>query len=154
MSCWEMSSGTESFRTCVVCRIIVPVVKYSNFCCRGGPPWPPRAGTGACPYNWLFMHRCNKVYSETLSSCLFKLLGQPHLDNRLAGHPESTRFLIQGMNHPNRKIDIDPALLLFGTACTGQIKVVNDAFALIKIFVEIFSFHKVQSPLVANAGPR
>ena len=30
--------------------VIVPVVKYSNFWCRGGPPWPPRAGTGARPY--------------------------------------------------------------------------------------------------------
>jgi hypothetical protein len=45
------------------------------------------------------------------------------------------------MNHPHGQINADSTLLLFGTTHPGQVEIVNDAFALIKFFFEIFSFH-------------
>lgn len=36
-----------------------------------------------------------------------QLVGQPKLDQRLAGDANSLRLMVEGFDHPTRKVDID-----------------------------------------------
>ena len=71
---------------------------------------------------------CNRLFwitcwGSTLSevwfgySCdrFFKFFGEPQLDHGLAGHAQPMRLAVEGMNHPDGKIHIDPLLLAIRT---------------------------------------
>ena len=64
---------------------------------------------------------------------MLKTLGQPDFDNGLARHAESIGFLIQGINHPNGKIDVDSFLFLQGSAGFCYIQRMRDVFACIEV---------------------
>jgi hypothetical protein len=65
---------------------------------------------------------------------LFKSFRKPDFDNRLSGNTDPFGLLIEQVNHPERKIDVHPFLLLIRARCPGQIKMRFDAFTLIEFF--------------------
>jgi hypothetical protein len=60
----------------------------------------------------------------------------------LPGNAQSLAFLVQSLNHPFGKININALLYLSGTKGFGQIgKVLDIDITIVKIFIEILSFH-------------
>jgi len=79
------------------------------------------------------------------------MLGDQDLDERLAGHAESTGLSVQGMNHPDREVNVDSLLLVSRPACLGKIKVFVNIFTGVEFLVELFSFHTAL-PLPCGSG--
>jgi hypothetical protein len=52
-----------------------------------------------------------------------KTFGNPNLDDGLARYSQAFRHLVQAMDHPHRKINIDAPLLLAGTPAPGDIEI-------------------------------
>ena len=52
--------------------------------------------------------------------CVFKVLINEHIDQKLSGNAEALSFLVQRANHPARKIHIDALLLRLAYALRGR----------------------------------
>ena len=77
-------------------------------------------------------------------------LRKPHLDDRLSRHAQAHGFPVQGLNHPGRKIHVDPLLRPTRPFCSGQIKVADDIAAAIEFAVKLFCFYTVLPPSLAS----
>jgi len=69
---------------------------------------------------------CGITIERFPGSFSFQSLNQPDLDDRLPGNTNTSRFTIQRLHNPDRKVDIYALLFLVDTTRSGQIKIVND----------------------------
>ena len=93
---------------------------------------------------------CGVIIQRFVSSLCVQTLNQPDFNNRLPRNTNTSRFTIQRLDYPSRKVDIYALLLLVSAARGGQIKIINDVFfTFVKFLVKIFSFHTAQ-PLVCE----
>ena len=76
------------------------------------------------------------------------MLSHPELDDRLSRNTQSMSLLIQGMNHPDRKIHIHAFVLLPMLLHRRQLQIPRDIFSTVEFFIKVFSFHKSQPPRV------
>src|SRR5215813_5934422 len=83
-----------------------------------------------------------------------KALGDPHLDDRLAGDAQSLRLAIEGLDHPGREIHVHPSLLIARTAGRSEIERRGDVFAPVEPLLELFSFHRSALPHPVSGAPR
>ena len=56
-----------------------------------------------------------------LSGRLLQAIGDPELDDRLARDAEASGFPVEGLNHPDRKVDVDPFLLTLRASCLVKV---------------------------------
>ena len=71
----------------------------------------------------------------------------PDLDDRLPRNSKSLRFFVERLDHPDRKIDIDPSLLLCGTVRLRNFEVLRNVFTTVEFIFELFSFDRFRPPL-------
>jgi hypothetical protein len=80
-------------------------------------------------------------HRRSSSRLLFQSLGDPHLNDGLAGDSKTTGLFVQGADHPGGEVHIHASLLLVDPFGTGQIEALGDIFSLVELPVEILSFH-------------
>ena len=78
-----------------------------------------------------------------------KFLGDPYLDQRLAGHPESGRLTIELGDHPCRKVDINSSRFFAGAPSPRRIQSGSHVFAGVEPLVKFLSLHKVPPHLLS-----
>ncbi len=54
---------------------------------------------------------------------VLKAVSNPYLDHRLPWDTKTLGFAVQGLNHPDGKIDVDPLLLTARSSCIGKIEI-------------------------------
>ena len=79
-----------------------------------------------------------------LSLFLIQPLRDPDFDDRLARYAEALRFFVERLNHPDRKIDVDSSLFLFGAVSLRNIEILRDVFPAIEFLVELLSLDRFQ----------
>ncbi len=88
------------------------------------------------------VHTC----SSLLNCCFFKSIRNPYFDNRLSGDSQTASFFIKWMNHPNRKVNINPFLFLFGSSCISWIKIFSNIFSLYQIQNSWYNYYTILIP--------
>ncbi len=72
---------------------------------------------------------------------MFKAICDPDFYYRLPWHTKTVSFSIQGLDHPDRKINIDPPLFSPGPSGLGVVEMLGNIFTVVELLVEFFSFH-------------
>jgi len=75
-----------------------------------------------------------------------KMLRNQNFNQRLPGNTQTTGLFIERLNHPDRKIHIDPLLLLLGPPGFGKVQILSNILSGLKFCIKIFSFHIRQPP--------
>jgi len=108
----------------------------------------PEKGGGF--FVWSVVLRSNAASSlrlcgRTRSSGFLKSLGEPHLDEALAGHTDSIGGMIEAFDHPAREVDIHlggseikPFLVGSETLCRGEIEVIEDVGSRVGHGIKLF----------------
>ena len=84
---------------------------------------------------------CNleaELYTQlaiALSRFLLQPFGYPDFDDGLTGNAETLGFFVQRVDHPDRKVHIDPPLVLTWTGGPRQIKILGNVLTRIELFV-------------------
>src|SRR5665647_597409 len=99
---------------------------------------------------------CSRVLSRTMRlGPLLQTIGDPCLDHRLARDAESMSFAVEGLDHPQWKIDVDAPDVTVGARHLRQIEVVDDVLeAVVELLVELTGFHMPPPPSLVTGAPR
>jgi hypothetical protein len=82
-------------------------------------------------------------------------IGQPQLDERLSRHAQPG-FPVQGIHHPNRKINVHSPRIGPNTPRPAQVKLIYDFFTCIELAIKCLGFHRLlySRPSTKKRKPR
>ena len=66
---------------------------------------------------------------------LLETIGNPDLDDRLAGDAEASGLAVERFDHPHGEVDVDPPLFAVGATHLGRVELVGDVLACVEALV-------------------